>query len=92
MMNPEFFELLKLRSQHERSKIMFGGLTKHIKGEVIGKAIEKLGKTGKASLDGVGTLKYDYNTDELTMVVDPEMKKKVRESYYHYHRKNVNYQ
>ena len=71
---------------------MFGGLTKHIKQEVISKAIDKLGRTGEASLEGVGLLRYDYSTNKFSIVVDSEMKDKVRESYHHYHMRNVNYQ
>ena len=72
-------------------KIMFGGLTNHIKNKVIGKAIEKLGSTGEANLDGVGFLRYDYDSDKFSIVVDLAMKEKVREKWEQYH-KNVNYQ
>ena len=65
---------------------MFGSITKHFKAEVIAKCIEKLGTTGKASLDGVGHLQYDHDRNVITMYADPQMVEKVKECWEENHR------
>ena len=57
---------------------MFGSLTRGIRDRVLKAAIHQLASTGRASLDGVGELKYSYIKNEITVMINPKMVDEVR--------------
>ena len=60
---------------------MFGSITKHFKDQVVGRAIHDLATTGTTGLDGIGSLKYDYINNELTMTADPKVLEEIRKHW-----------
>ena len=64
---------------------LFHGFTNGIEKHIVDAAVDHLGKDGETGLHGIGTLKYDYTNNTLSMEADPKILKRVRESWREQH-------
>lgn len=64
---------------------IFGSVKEKLEEEAVDKAVDELGKDGKAGAAGIGQLRYNYETNKLSIEPDPKVLNRVRESWEKHH-------
>ena len=64
---------------------IFNGIENTIKHKAVDSAVEHLAKYGEASLDGIGKLIYDYESNTLKTDPNKTLLERVKRAYEQYH-------
>ena len=64
---------------------IFGNIKEKLEKEAEDKAIDALGKEGVAGAAGIGQLRYDYETNKLSIEPDPKVLERIRKSWEEWH-------